>query len=436
MEFCVVVKISRRSVTFWYQTEGRRYSPLALKGSHEVPLYFYVDNNQFNFGLYARERFHNHDPNAFGHYFEIIKDPSRHFILQNSPRRVKQLLYYGIEQYLSHFLNTVLYKSDSIESYRPTFPIKFIFEPDLSEPERNLVEQLFIDAGYRRVSVVSYNDRLLEHLRAIRFIRTDQAALMLTGLDNTLYLDLYPKDSESPVSTLALADQGSDPRIRILAEMILNYINEQNPYLNLDKNLEISALLPYCAVLLAVPRMIATGEAELTSGTKFWFRVNLKTVEERSRYYQDDLVMSTSIGELLQNYSIKPVELVILLCSEQIKTSYFSERLLKQFPMVRNVEPIHADDSIQLIFNTISNISEIPPILPVISQVEKQSPKLPPPLPPKKQDLPAIAAKPPLPVYRAPVTSPAKPPLPEARPAATERPKTAIPPLPPHPKKT
>jgi hypothetical protein len=127
MNGCVVVKVSRRTVTFWYQTDGQRYSPLLMKGAQEAPLYFYVENNQFDFGARARDRFYQHDPNAFGDYFELIKDPGRHFIMHNSSKRAKQLLYYGIEQYLSHFLNTVLYKSDSIESYRAGFPLEIYF---------------------------------------------------------------------------------------------------------------------------------------------------------------------------------------------------------------------------------------------------------------------------------------------------------------------
>jgi hypothetical protein len=155
MSYCVVVKVSRRSVAFWYQSDGKRYSPLLMKGNHVVPLYFHVENNQFDFGAGARDRFFQHDPHAYGDYFELIRDPSQHFTLHNSPKRVKQLLYYGIEQFLSHFLNTVLYKSDAIESYRAAFPLKFIFEPDLAEPERNLVAGLFTEAGYRAVSVLT-----------------------------------------------------------------------------------------------------------------------------------------------------------------------------------------------------------------------------------------------------------------------------------------
>jgi hypothetical protein len=414
MNCCVVVKVSRRSVAFWYQAEGKRYNPLLMKGTNEVPLYFYVQNNQFDFGARARDRFYQHDPDAFGDYFELIKDPSRHFTLHNSPKRVKQLLYYGIEQFLSHFLNTVMYKSDSIEAYRGAFPLKFIFEPDLGEPERNLVAEMFREAGYRTVSVLSYNHLLLEHLRESRVVGQEQAALLLTGLDDTLYLELYAKGAATADSGIAIPNQGADPRIRILAGMIVAYIQEQNAYLDLDMDREVGALLPYCAGLLTGARMILTGEAELTSGNTCWFRVNLKSVEDSLQYYSGDLMISTSVHDLLQRFDIRPEDVVMLLCSDQIKTPYFSERLLKHYPHVKSLSAAHTDGAMQLIFSKASPATGTGP--------EQIVPKLPPALPPKITATPAPAVK---------------PPLPAVKPTAGERPKTIVPPpLPPTKKKT
>lgn len=451
MKFGVVVKVSRRLVSFWYQTEGKRYSPLTFKGVSEVPLYFYVDNNEFSFGLLARDRFFSNDPHAFGNYFDIIKDPSKHFLIHNSPKRVKQLLYYGIEQYLSHFLNTVLYKSDSIESYRPTFPLKFIFDPDLGEPERNMIEQLFREAGYRTVSVVSYNEMLLEHLKATNFVEANQAVLLLTGLEDTLYLELYLKRAVRPVSTLMLENQGSDPRIRILAGMIIDYIAEQNPYLDLDLGREVNALLPYSAGLLSTASVIVTGDAELSNGSKCWFRINSKNVEDRLQFYAGDLIVSASINDLLKQSGVKSEELTVLLASDQIKTPYFSERLLKQYPQVKCVEAIHLDETMQLIFSKPSltgSAGTLPPQLPEVpvKEIEKAEAAGPPPLPPKKQ--PSLVQPPPPPMPKLkhagkqnadsnlkPVEVP-KPPIPKVQPTEANKARTIIPPPLPPPKKT
>lgn len=441
MNYCVVVRISRQSVSFWYQADGKRYSPLIIKGTNEVPLYFCVEDNQFSFGSAARDRFYNNDPNAYGNYFEIIKDPAKHFIIYNTSRRVKQLLYYGIEQYLTHFLNSVLYKSDSIESYRPTFPLQFIFEPDLDEPERNLVRSLFTEAGYRNVSVISYNDVLLELLRKTGFIRADHASLILTGLDDTLYLGLYLKQAETPVSATALPKQGADPRIRILAEMIMDYITDQNSYLDLDRALEVRFLLPYCAGLLSGAGMIINGEAELSQGKKFWYSVKLKNVEERLQYHQGDLLVSASINDMLHNFKLRSEDVILLLVSDQIRTPYFSDRLLKQFPHVKSIEPVHVDGTMQLIFSkgVLSKNGDV--------QESRREKTAPPPIPPKSQVVSPPPVKPLLPDRlspanlpppgSSPVVAPAgRPPLPELK-SRTNKPGKAIvpPPLPSSKKK-
>lgn len=426
MKFCVVVKVSRRTVTFWYQTEGKRYCPLAMREGNTVPLYFCVDNSGFSFGNNARERFYAHDPNAYGQYFDLIGDPSRHFALHGSPKRIKQLLYYGVEQYLSHFLNTVLYDNNSIESHRSEFPLKFIFEPDLGAPERRLVKSLFTEAGYRNVLILNYHDILLEHLRAAGAAGTGQSVLYLTGLDDILYLELYVKDSKTPTAVVSLPGQGSDPRIRILAEMVVEYIAAQNHYLNLDAAVEAAALLPFCAELLSTSGPILSGEAELTKGRKFWFSIKLKRVEDRLQYFTGDVIISASITDLLQNHGIRPEQVLILLGSDEIRTPYFSGRILKGYPHIRGIESAHSEAAMHLIFDRAV------PVLDAQNDVHFGVDRQ--PVPPKPPLPPVRPSAPPLPAATKPpeTKSAVKPPLPEIKPSAAGRPGNMVPPpLPP-----
>lgn len=57
MNFCVLVKISKYKVSFWYQSEGNLHAPLIIKGTNIIPLIFYVNGNDFIFGNAARESF-------------------------------------------------------------------------------------------------------------------------------------------------------------------------------------------------------------------------------------------------------------------------------------------------------------------------------------------------------------------------------------------
>ena len=406
MHYALVIRISKRAVTTWYRTEGKRHAPLLLKGTHDVPLYFYVKENYFDFGMAARERFFQHDPAAFGDYFELIKDPSRHFTLHNSSKRIKQLLYYGIEQLLAYFLNSVLYKSDSIESYRANLPLTFIFEPDLDIPEQALIAEMFTEAGYRNVAIRQYNQALVELFRKAGDTR---AILLLTGLNDTLYLELFLNGTGTATRVQAIPGQGADPRIRILSEMILDYIRDQHTYLELNISEEISALLPFCSGLLAGNQLIMNGEAELSNGSRHWFRVPLKSVEERLQYHTGDLLINTAVNELLHQAGLTPGHVRILLGNEQIQTPFFSQRLLKGFPHVINITVQDMEATMHHIFDGVHQVREIKkPVAPFKSPSLPPVPvKVPPPLPQNKV---RTVAPPPLPSKEAAISKTIQPP--------------------------
>jgi len=411
MNYCVLVKVSKRVVSFWYQSEKSPYAPLIIKDTNEAPLYFYVNHNDFIFGNSARDRFYSNDPNAFGDYFEIVKDPSKHFSIYGNKKPVKQLFYYGIEQYLSHFINAVLYKSDSIESYRPHFPLRFLFAPDIEDKEKALVASLFRETGYDNVSRVDYNESLFAVLCQKGLIKANNAVLLLTGVDNVLYFELYRSVSDPPVASSKLEGQGADPRVRILADMIIEYISALNSYLVLDREEEIATLLPYCAHLLENVKSVIKGDAILSDGKAYYFRVNERTLNERLLFLSADSEIYTVIDDLLKTHELNVQTTTILLGSEAINTIYFSQKLLKKYP---NVKGIHASDDLdamKLIFSAIADAGYVvqpfvpaaPPVLPgkketrvpaeiikpVLPPVTTKEPgkpvvKLPPTLPPKK----------------------------------------------------
>ena len=240
MNFCVLVKISKHKVSFWYQSGSSPYAALIIRGSHEVPLYFYVNGTEFIFGEdIAMNRFNSNDSNAYGNYFEIIKDPGRHFTIAGNTKPVKQLLYYGIEKYLNFFITQVLYKNDSLESYRQGFPLRFWFESDIEGKEKSLIENLFNEAGYDNVERVDYNENLFQVLASLNITNANKAVLMLNGINNTLYIELY-KNILAPITENSkLEGHGADPSVKLLAEMILEDILAQESYLNVNKPFQL-----------------------------------------------------------------------------------------------------------------------------------------------------------------------------------------------------
>lgn len=455
MNFCVLVKISRRTVSFWYQSDGSPYAPLLIKESNEVPLYFYVNGNDFTFGNSARDRFYSNDPNAYGNYFEIVKDPSKHFTIYGNKKPVKQLFYYGIEQYLSHFINTVLYKSESIESYRQHFPLRFIFETDLEEKEKSLIFNLFTEAGYDNVESIDYNNSLFDILIQKGILNKNKSILLLNGIDNTLYLELYKNLPSEPVGFSKLEGQGADPRVKILADMIVEYISAQNPYLKVNKELEVANILPFSASLLENITPIIKGDIEFIDGNKYWFRVNARTLEDRLLFTSNDALIYTAIDDLLKSNGANVDNTIVLLGSEEINTPYFLNRLLKKYPNVKGVEITCFNDTMKLIFKKIiesdylasKNIPAAPPVIykqdkkeevtselkrPVVPTIPKIKEKnniehTPPILPPSKNTNSSNDTK---------INNPIIPKLPEVKKDNTTNNKPVLPPPLPPKKKT
>ncbi len=357
MDFCVLIKISKQKVSFWYQIGSNPYASLIIKDSNEFPLYFYADGADFIFGEYlAIERFNSNDPNAFGNYFEIIKDPSNHFTIAGNKKPVKQLLYHGIEKNLNFFINQVLYKNDSLESYRQNFPIRFWFDSDIEDKEKSLIENLFNEAGYDNVERVDYYSCLFEVLINNNIINNSNAVLILNGINNTLHLELFKNVSEHLCGASKLDGQGADPSVRILSEMIIEDILAQESYLSVNKETEVAALLAYSAVRLENVTPIIKGDAMLTDGKKHYFEVKQRVLNERLLYNSSDAIIYAGINDLLSKYGINNSNLSILLNSKEINTPYMINKFLSKYPIVKGVDQKFINDSLKLVFAKVAKL--------------------------------------------------------------------------------
>lgn len=437
MKFCVLVKISRRSVSFWYQSDRNSYAPLCMRESNEVPLYFYVSGNDFMFGSTAREFFNRNAPDAYGNYFELIRNPAAHFSIYGHKKPVKQLIYHGIEQYLSHFLNTVLYKTDSIESYRKDFPLRFLFDNDIEEHEQSLIEYLFQEAGYFNLDRVDFNKALFEVLTRGGVLPAGKGVLLLSGIDDVLYLNLYQKATGSPVGTFKLQDQGADPRVKLLAGMIVDYIIVNNSYLSIDKDREIAGILPFCAALLGQGTAMIKGEVMLSDGNNYWFKVNERNLNESLQYYSNDGMIYTAIDDLLKSGSMQVQDVVILLGTEEISTNYFSEKLLKRYHHVSTIRTADTRVAMNAVFAGIAGAgyvvaAKVPAATPAVVVAAPAMPQANTDTVVKAPPLPKIPVKPPLPPKPVPPALPPLPRMPDAKPAsATQNNPVKLPPVPP-----
>ena len=355
MNYCVLVHISKSTISFWYQQEGAPFEPLSLSEGNALPMYFYANENDFILGANARERFLNGDQiNAFGNYFDIITNPASFFNVYGNKKHVKFLLYYAVEQYLSHFINSVLYKNESIEGYRNNFPLRFIFSQDIAPKEKLLVESIFKESGYDNICSVSYSKNLFEHLFNNGVVKRNMPTILLTGIDGNLYIELFSTSYENPIGHIVLEDEGADPRIKIMAKMIYDDAMASTR-MSLQEKTEIAHLIPYALDFLAQDSAIPKGDVSLSDGTTCWVKIKRKDLDDRLLYYEGDIKINKSIEKLVSTNNVQLAAVQIVLNGDSLNTSFFLDRLKKKFNHVEGVPPNTENEVTKLLFQQIAS---------------------------------------------------------------------------------
>jgi hypothetical protein len=355
MNYCVLIHLTRTSISFWYQQQGTPFEPLAKKEGNIVPLYFYVNGNNFIIGKFAKERFLNGDTtNTFGDYFKIIEDPSRYFCIFGNQKHVKFLLYYAVEQYLSHFLNTVLYKNDSIEEYRNNFPLRFIFSSDIVQKERLLVESLFSESGYDNIDTIFYSQFLFSFLANQKLIKPDVPILLLTGIDGNLFIELFHETFLTPSDQEIVEEHGADPRIKIMAKML--YENAiATTHFALNEKTELTNLLPFAKAFLDQQSALSKGDIILSDGTTCYVQVKKKELNERLTYDSGEEKIFKAIDNLIIRINIPVNNIQFVLNGESVNSAYFIDRLKKKFGQVIGTPPNTLNEVLKLAFRFISD---------------------------------------------------------------------------------
>ena len=368
MNYCVLVNISKTTISFWYQLENAPYETLSQKEGNELPLYFYANGNEFILGSIAREKYLNGDhTNAFGNYFDIITNPSNFFNVYGNQKHVKFLMYYAIEQYLSHFISTFLYKNESIEGYRNGFPLRFTFSNDIAQKEKLLIEGIFKESGYDNIDSISYSDFLLNLLCKNGIVNSQLPLILLTGIDGNLFIELFYKSFINSISHSIVEDQGSDPRIKIMAKMIYDDAMA-SVRLSLDEKKEIFHLLSSAKAFLDQESAIPKGDITLSDGTNCWVKLKRKDLDERLLYYNGEEKINKEIDKLLLENGIQPNAIQFLLNGDAVNTQYFIDRLKKKYTNVFGVPFQAQNEVLKLIFKSISSSG-----YKVISSVETKT---------------------------------------------------------------
>ena len=425
MNFSVLVKISRNELSFWQQNDTSPYEPLAMKEGNIVPLFFYINGSDFMMGNIARDRSNSNDPNAYCDYFNLITDPSKYFTIHGDSKPAKQLIYYGIENYLSHFIKTVLYKNDSIEAYRQNFCLRFWFDSDIEEKERKLIETIFKEAGYDNAIRIDYYPSLFKSFSSKNLLSNGSPLILLNSIANCLYINYFNFPQPGLISFKKLEGQGSDPRVKILATLILEDIKASSK-IRFEKDEELSYIIPSIVRFLKNPGFIIEDEVTFTSGKKFYFKVRLNDIESRLTYDQGFSKIDSVIREIITENNIDSKLLNIFIIGDQINTPYLIGKLINKYSdsKVLGIENSFIDSALGFLFNQIVDSGYKFQSKPIVTAAP------PTPMPPKATAPPTMPQKP---MGITPPRSTAPPPMPPKVTAPPPMPPkvSAPPPLPP-----
>lgn len=347
MQYCVIVNISRSQISFFYQQRSGKVMPLEFDGVNVHPLYFYLHNNNFSFGTFAKQQFLNGDPNAFGNYFDIITQPSKTFNFYGNEKNIKYLLYHAIEFALNNFFNTVLYEPNSIESYRTDFPLRFIFESDIQEKEKRLIEQLFLEAGFQNFEILSLDRFLFEELIEINYLKKFDSVIKVQSINGSLFLLYFDEDYSAPKYSASFLGLGTDPRLRITAEFIFNSAIAITRA-SLNKEDEISNLIQFARQFLASGSAQPRGNVILSDGSKPFVTIKMREVNEKISYLGFDTKIFNAIDNFIKEYNISSsANLKFILVGEEINSEYFVDKLSNKYSNIVSTKQIVVHNALE-----------------------------------------------------------------------------------------
>lgn len=444
-KYCVIVRLSKNTIEFRYQIDNDQVEFLTLNEKEpEIPLAFCLNGDELIMGKYAQERASMNDSSAFTNYFELIKDRSKVFTYAKEQRPIEQLLYIGVERYLSAFLKEKLLGDDwTIESKRKDFPLRFSFASDVANNERRFVIDLFIKAGYRNVAELPIEDVLFSVTAP-----STKPKVLLAGLGGDLYMSHYPNPKTCKCCR-SLPGIGTDPRFALCAELIFDEIQKSIPWLSARKEDNMELLIAESGKVLQSKSPLYMGNIVFDTGEEGDFQININNLENQLKHSQTSMSMISELEYFLKMEALQPNQVDIVL-EGGVNTDYFASRLHDKFTSVFNVS---LSDYIQ-VWNRVFNSVDLTPPDIQTSGENQSRPDLPglPPInnkrstPPQqinqnevRRSTPMPPGPPPMPSQnKNKVATPAPPPAPTPppMPSTPTRKQTAPPPPPPVKKPT
>ena len=233
MNYCILVTISRNSISFRYnRMDGdNRFVDFMQDGGSEMPFAIECVGNEFVIGKSALESATKQlAPNAFANIFDTCKE-TRTFRFAGRDEQLNKLPFYAIKDYIGKILSDRFYgEVGNIDSNVSKLPLVFLFAPELDTDKKLFITRPFEKGGFQNICSISYHQLLLPII--MDFLPEKQkpnVAIMVSVDRNDLILQFYDAVTDKPLADLVrIEEQGNDPRLKQAMDLIWAGLNNYN----------------------------------------------------------------------------------------------------------------------------------------------------------------------------------------------------------------
>ena len=233
MNYCILVTISRNSISFRYnRMDGdNRFVNFMQDGGSEMPFAIECVGNEFVIGKSALESATKQlAPNAFANIFDTCKE-MRTFRFAGRDEQLNKLPFYAIKDYVGKILSDCFYgEVGNIDSNVSRLPLVFLFTPELDTDKKLFITSPFEKGGFQNICSISYHQLLLPIVMdSLPEKKKPKVAIMVSVDKNDLILQFYDAVTDKLLADLVrIKGQGSDPRLKQAMDLIWAGLNNYN----------------------------------------------------------------------------------------------------------------------------------------------------------------------------------------------------------------
>lgn len=345
MRYCVVIKLSKRRITFLYARDDNKNGLVPFDGNKtDIPFAILRSNDGLEIGDVAVKAAQTGSADAYVDVFEDVKRPGE-FVVGGEKFSFAKLPLLAIERQLRDHLSTLLLmQGTTFDKAKAAIPVGFIFDDCLTDDEQMFILNLFANNGYDNVGKIDYNAFLLGR------VMNHPKVMVISGDGRDLSCKLYDRESAKVLAHEVMPGMGADPRVEVAAEIIWKQVLTSGE-LKRDKVMPVLREEAQRFLDRKAPEYEGTIQIEGLSREYF---IRRKAVEN-GMAMADNSRLLPGIMNFIDNAKVQKNECSMILAHSLASNVYFTNTLSNTFPEMIPVDDKWEKDVMKAIQDTIAS---------------------------------------------------------------------------------